>query len=231
VTDCPVATDYTCQFVRDCLPKGARSILEVGCGNGEVAACLSAGGLDVVALDSDAGCVAVARKRGVDARVASWPAEVDGQFDAVLFTRSLHHISPLDGAAEAAAAALRPGGRLIVEDFRAEGGTEKSKAWFLALAHGLSDDGQLSGVTLDELGAKIGEADHHHEHHLHDSRAIERALAAFGEVQATDAAYYYRYLEPFAADAAALLRLELSAIAAGEIDGLGRRFVVTPDVR
>lgn len=96
----------TLKFVRRFVPRGAR-ILEIGCGDGELAAALGA-----VAIDSSPDAVAVARSRGVDARLATWPCSIDGTFDAVLFTRSLHHISPLDEAI-----ARIPAPLVLIEDF------------------------------------------------------------------------------------------------------------------
>src|SRR5205085_5526212 len=61
VTAAPVATAYTYQFVRRHLPTNARSILEIGCGDGELAERLLQDGLRVVALDSDEACVAKAK--------------------------------------------------------------------------------------------------------------------------------------------------------------------------
>lgn len=83
---------YTYEFVRAALPEGAKRVLEVGCGDGEVASLLARAGLSVVALDADEKTVALAKSRGVDARRAEWPDFSDGSFDAVVFTRSLHHV-------------------------------------------------------------------------------------------------------------------------------------------
>ncbi len=87
-----VATRETLHFVRAHLSGGAQHLLEVGCGNGALAAALQADGHTLVALDADAEAVAEARRRGVDARHAAWPDFENAPFDAVLFTRSLHHL-------------------------------------------------------------------------------------------------------------------------------------------
>jgi 2-polyprenyl-3-methyl-5-hydroxy-6-metoxy-1,4-benzoquinol methylase len=81
-------TRYTYDFIKRFLSSQCRSILEVGCGAGELAACLSKDGYSIVAIDSDCDSVAAARRLGVNARVATWPDFASGQFDAVLFTRS-----------------------------------------------------------------------------------------------------------------------------------------------
>jgi SAM-dependent methyltransferase len=95
---------FTSDFIKRSLPTGARCILEVGCGSGELAASLLQTGLAVVAIDTDGDFVGAARRLGVDARVATWPDFEEGQFDAILFTRSLHHIHPLEKAVRQALA-------------------------------------------------------------------------------------------------------------------------------
>lgn len=220
----PVAMEYTYDFVGRHLPDGAADVLEIGCGAGELAARLSRDGLRVVALDADEGCVTAARAAGVDARLVDWPAPINERFDAVLFTRSLHHICPLDGAVAAAVAGLRPGGRIIVEDFRAEGGSERSKEWFAEIVRTFGASGALhdAEATLARV-----EPD---DHELHSSAAIAAALARCGRLQRSDAAYYFRYLEAELPRATTftLLRSELAHIEKATIDALGTRFVLTP---
>ena len=222
------ATRYTYDFLIAHLPPSAKRVLEVGCGRGELAALLRSDGLEVTAIDSDHEAIQAAQAAGVDARLMSWPAEVGERFDAVLFTRSLHHIEPLEAAVGAACNALQPNGRIIVEDFRAEGGGESGARWFSDLARSLIAEGSMTPqTTIDELVEKLAPDDHH----LHSSFAIAGALAVMGSVEAADAAYYFRYLEPHlsqSAKAQELLDLELATIAAGFIDALGKRFVVRP---
>ena len=226
MSNAPVATAYTHDFVRSALPPGTRRILEIGCGNGELARRLMDDGFEVVAIDSDRTCVEEAMAAHVDARLMDWPANVDGAFDAVLFTRSLHHIDPLDKAVEAASAAVRSGGRIIVEDFQAEGGSERSSAWFAQLLRSLREDQKVSDV--DALIARIAPDDHGHV--LHSSSAIAEALARRGTVQQRDAAYYFRYLEAELGEAATceLLETEVTLIESEAIDALGKRFVLLP---
>ena len=224
----PVATRYTHDFVRGSLREDAAAILEIGCGAGELAAGLMRDGFRLVALDASEECVRTASAVGVDARVGSWPVEVGEGFDAILFTRSLHHIHDLDDAIRSAVRALNPGGRIIVEDFRSEGAGAKSGGWFLGLGRRLLESGELAGVTFEELSGKLETGEDHHP--LHRSQAIEDSLSRELAVRAWDAAYYFRYLEPYLGgrDAAeALLRHELALIASGSIDPLGRRFVAS----
>lgn len=218
---------YTYDFVRNGIAEGTKCVLEIGCGSGELAALLIANGLHVTAIDADADCVAEARGLGVDAETTSWPVPLDKRFDAVLFTRSLHHVDDLRGAIEAARAALNPGGRIIVEDFRAEGGSERSTRWFEALARELHAGGTLSpDVTVAALLDKAAPSSSH-DHHLHSSGAIARQLGQDANLREADAAYYFRYLEPHLTDASAeaVLEHELAMIGQGSIDALGKRFI------
>ena len=121
-------TQFTRDFISRSLPSGARRILEIGCGSGELAASLLRDGICLIAIDSDADSIAAAHAPGVDARIAAWPDFEDGQFDALLFTRSLHHIHPLDKAVQRASDSLFIGGRLIVEDFAYETADKKNAA-------------------------------------------------------------------------------------------------------
>lgn len=225
----PVATRYTYEFIRQHLPKAAGSVLEIGCGQGDLAARLSGQRLEVTALDSDAECVAAAKAKGVDARCAEWPAQLSGTFDAVLFTRSLHHIAPLDEAVEAAVAALRPGGRVIVEDFRFELDSARTRTWFTGLMGLFEASSAFANPgALPALLEKLDFGEHHDE--LHPSTAIAAALGRRGAVSQEDAAYYFRYAEAEIGEPLAerLLRYELGLIEVGAIDPLGTRFVLSP---
>lgn len=229
MTNVLISTAYTQRFVLASLPSHARRILEVGCGDGGLAERLMAEGADIVAIDADPMCVAAAQQRGLDARQAEWPAEL-GQFDTILFTRSLHHIHDLDRAVEAAIEALQPGGRIIVEDFRAEGGSARSDRWYRGMVRQLLESGALAdSANAEALFEKLPPARHDGDE-LHSSPAIREALLHRLDVTCSDAAYYFRYLEPHlrqAGDAQGLLDVELKLIGGGEIDALGKRFVAS----
>src|SRR4029077_11402613 len=165
------------------LPMNARRILEIGCGSGELAASLSQNGLAVVAIDHDRDSVAAAHRLGVDARLASWPDFDDGQFDAVLFTRSLHHIHPLDESVGHAAQSLARGGCIIVEDFDYDSVDEKTLHWFRNAIRLIEATGQLIPRARDEFLEKVLSKTEtlnawrqNHEHELHTAAEIEAQL-------------------------------------------------------
>ena len=92
------------------------SVLEVGCGQGELARRVGdEPGVRMVAVDQSARMVELARRLGVDARVADAQALPfgDGEFDCALAHFVLFHLPDLDLGLAELARVLRPGGRLV----------------------------------------------------------------------------------------------------------------------
>ena len=227
-------TRFTYDFVRRFLPQRPQRILEVGCGTGELASRLLQDGCAVVAIDSDHDSVVAARQLGVDASVAAWPDFDDGNFDAILFTRSLHHIHPLDQALRRAVDSLADGGRIIVEDFAYESADEKTLRWFASAIRLIESEGLL--VETDALLSKTETVNawrEDHGHELHTAAEIGAQLEKlFGDVVTEDAPYYFRYLSGAIAVAEkrdailqALAEQEAARTADCSIVALGRRFV------
>jgi SAM-dependent methyltransferase len=231
-------TRYTYDFIKRFLPRECRRILEVGCGTGELAARLSKDAYSVVAIDSDRDSVAAAQRLGVNARVATWPDFDEGHFDAVLFTRSLHHIHPLDESVRHAADSLVEGGRIIVEDFGYESTDEKTLRLFSSGIRLLEATGLL--IASDEFRDKVLSKTEtlkawrqNHERELHTAAEIDAQLEkVLGRVLRENAAYYFRYIAnaiPAMEKRDAILRAfaeqEETLAANGSIVALGRRFV------
>jgi len=231
-------TQFTRDFIKRSLPAGARRVLEIGCGSGELAASLLQDGVSLIAIDNDADFIAAARGLGVDARIAAWPDFEGGLFDAVLFTRSLHHMHPLDKAVQRAADTLVIGGRLIVEDFAYETADEKTLQWFANVIDQLDGadllvkgDDFLSTLRSRKETLKIWRENH--ESGLHTAANVFAEIRrVFGETQCEEAAYYFRYLSRAIVPNADrdkvlqdLAEQETELIARGTILALGRRFV------
>ena len=107
------AREVALTAVREARPS---SVLEVGCGEGELAARMQSE-LDVAvrALDQSARMVEITRARGVDAVVGdvqALPFE-DGSFDVAVAAWVLFHLPDLDRGIGELARVLRPGGRLV----------------------------------------------------------------------------------------------------------------------
>jgi SAM-dependent methyltransferase len=91
-------------------------ILEVGCGEGELAERMQAElGAEVAALDQSKRMVELTRARGVAAIVGDVQELpfVDGEFDCALAAWMLYHVPDLDRALSEVARVLRPAGRLV----------------------------------------------------------------------------------------------------------------------
>lgn len=234
-----IATAETATLLCGWLGETPKRVLEIGSGDGHVAEALVRRGHEVVAVDADPELVARARARGVDARLAEWPDFSDAPFDAVAFTRSLHHIDDLDGAVARAAELLAPKGLVIVEDFAFDTLDEAMVGWFrdqlrvigAAIRLDAPDDSFVSNVLSGCGSAAILATDVHRD--LHTWIEMQDALLArFSPVDACSAPYFYRYLvriaperPELAAVVAALFEAEVAAISRGWIRPLGRRLV------
>ena len=91
-------------------------VLEVGCGPGRLAERLRVErGIRVTAVDTSERMVALARARGIDARLGDVHtlAFGDASFDVVIAAWMLYHVADLDHGLREIARVLRPGGALI----------------------------------------------------------------------------------------------------------------------
>jgi SAM-dependent methyltransferase len=229
----------TYEFAATHLSPTRPRVLEVGCGRGHFAALLGGAGFSVVAVDASRESVEAARSLGVDARLAVWPDFDGGPFDAVLFTRSLHHIGPLDLAVERTSEVLASEGVLLVEDFAVEGAEAPALEWLyrttrLLVASGVAD--VVPQSFAERLLACSGGIEAWREHHHHDIhtavRQREEIAAAFKVLYEERSPYYYRYLLPMLGDsergfdvARELRAGEEALLAAGAFAPIGVRLV------
>src|ERR1051326_6755917 len=97
-------------------PRRGERILDLGCGDGVLAAELVSRGCEVVGVDSSEMQVAAARKAGVDARVIAGEAlQFRDEFDAVFSNAALHWMLRPDEVIAGVWRALRRGGRFVAE--------------------------------------------------------------------------------------------------------------------
>jgi SAM-dependent methyltransferase len=93
-----------------------RRVVEVGCGPGELAEQVRVElGAEVVAVDTSARMVELARGRGVDARVGDVQELpfAEGEFDCAVAAWMLYHVPDVSRALDELARVLEPGGRLV----------------------------------------------------------------------------------------------------------------------
>src|SRR5439155_18642807 len=149
-----VATRETLEFLTSRIPVGA-TILEVGCGEGQLARELLKRGYHVTALDANPDLIAKAQARGVAVVLGSWPKFDTGvAFDAIAFTRSLHHINPLGEAIARARELLNPSGLLLIEDFALDEVDEATVHWFVKVLR--SEQGKaLINPIAEQLATKL----------------------------------------------------------------------------
>ena len=112
-------------FVTAQLPPAPGRVLEVGCGDGRLARALDDLAYRVVAIDP-------AAPEGEIFQTVSLEEFADpGRFDAVVASRSLHHIHDLAGALSKLQGLLVPGGRLIVVEHAFDRLDEPTARWYL----------------------------------------------------------------------------------------------------
>jgi SAM-dependent methyltransferase len=239
-------TDEVLAFVRKHLNARPSRILEVGCGTGALALRLSALGHTVTAIDVSEEAVADARAAGVKALVADFRTLEAEPFDAILFTRSLHHIDPLEAAVVRAQRLLVPGGVLLADEFAWDEVDRATAAW-LYDAQALLEAG---GVLRSEEAEAHRHRQHHHpgeppadplerwqhghghEPPLHFGWSMVKAISTrFAVASAEPGPYLYRYLFGIVDDErgravfTAMRELEVLRIAQGLLKPAGLRIV------
>jgi SAM-dependent methyltransferase len=181
------------EFVLAELPRAPSRVLEVGCGTGALVRRLLDAGYSTVGIDPDAPEGPAFRRSTIE--------ELDERrsFDAVVASRSLHHVSDLALALDRIAAALRPGGAVVIDEFGWE---------------------RLDARSAERVGIPAEEWREEHEH-LHTSEAMLRELdLRFGRRSFSWEPYLYREAREVVTEAA-----ERGLIAAREIQPTGFRYV------
>jgi SAM-dependent methyltransferase len=202
------------EFVTSHLPEAPARVLEVGCGRGELARAMAERRYDVVAIDPEA------PEGEIFLQVTLEQLDDPGPFDAVVASRSLHHVPHLPGAFDKIAGLLRPRGVLVLNEHAWDRMDEATARWFLErwsatdpqapgsleefLEHWRADHAGLHGY-----GAMRRELDRRFEERffawtpyrhgeLGDSVTLAeiRALVESGEIRATGFRYVGERLSP-----------------------------------
>lgn len=151
-------------FVRTALPEPPARILEVGAGEGELAGVLRELGYEVVAIDPGSSAHGVSRIALADFE------DAPRSFDAAVAMLSLHHIEPLAESCATLAGVVRPGGRLVIDEFDVEAVDERAVGWWVhqRAAAGYEPGGDGHG----------GDEPHAHDHAGHDHAGDPAAIVA-----------------------------------------------------
>lgn len=233
-----VPVEETVRYLLRALPPAPLEVLEVGAGDGSVALALAGHGYAVTALDESLDVPADAAAepgsvRWVESDFLAFHGE--RAFDAILFTRSLHHLAPLDRALDRAVETLRPGGLLVAEEFGYDRVNLPTARWFYDLESVLIAAGVLSPVEESGTdGNPLGRwrREHAHEPPLATGHTLlAGARERFELSPVEEAPYLYRYFcermeqsERGRRTAERILALETRLIRERDIAAAGLRF-------
>jgi Methyltransferase domain len=181
-------------------------VLEVGCGDGELARSLDEAGYDVLAIDPRAPLGTIFRQVTLE--------ELDdpGPFDLAVADRVLHHVHPL-GPALDKLAGLAP--LLVLEEFAWERVDPETQAWYEELYQRLVEEGREPAGPSDLDRWRLDHRD------LHRSDVLLGAVSELYEQRLFDRQpYFYRWLKLPDVE-----NVEQAAIDAGAIRAVGCRYV------
>lgn len=177
-----LAVPRSVELLSALLPPPPARLLEVGCGNGALAAELRRCGWQLTGLDPDDDACAATRSRGVPVVPGTLP-DADGDWDALLFTRSLHHVPDLVATVRDAVDRLRPGGRIVLEDFARER-ADRAAAEFLYDSVDLLESAGLADPADDPTDRPADPVARWRRQrgHLHTESAMVEVLSKYGQI-------------------------------------------------
>jgi hypothetical protein len=201
-----VVSDFA-TFVLDHLPPSPARVVEVGCGReGGLVAMLAARGYDVLGVDPEAPDEPGFRRARFE--------EIDGEYDAVVAGRMLHHVNPLDDGV-AKLARLAP--LIVVDEFAWNRIDAGARDWY---------EGQHRMLTA--AGAhppgppNLGDWANHHPGLHSDDTVLAALRARFDELVLERIPYLHRWLVGPSSEA-----LEGTLVGAGALPAIGYRFAGT----
>jgi SAM-dependent methyltransferase len=192
-------------FARANLPPPPCRVLEVGAGEGELAAALRAAGYVVTAIDREP------RGDKVDAVALRDLDAAAGLFAGAVAIRSLHHVHPLEPSLRRLADVLERGAPLVIDEMDVAAFDRRAADWWLRQQ---AARGQAPEKTAEELVEE-------HRAHLHPLDVILDALAGWFTLAApVRGPWLYRW------DLDASFRVEEERlIASGQLPAMGARVV------
>jgi SAM-dependent methyltransferase len=204
------------EFVTEQVGAPPARVLEVGCGEGELAHALARAGHSVTAVDPRAPEGPIFRRVSIEEFSDPDP------FDCVVAVLSLHHVEDLGSALDRIASLLHPGGTLVVVEFawdRIDGATAE---WSLERLPALPPSAASSWLMRCCRGQRCA-AEWAAEQGLHSSRRMRDELGRrFVERLFEWVPYLYQDLDEGTSEA-----VESAAIEAGDINATGFCYVGT----
>lgn len=234
VATCPAvgepggSLDTGARWLAGVLPPPPARILDAGCGDGALSAWLAGLGYRVTAVDADPAAVAVARAAGVPAVHADLARYDDEPFDAVVMLLSLHHMHPLATVMDRVARLVRPGGRLILDEFAWDWADQATIRWFYDTAAILAAAGVTEPLAGGEDPASRWLSQHTKNGTLCSpgDAMIEAVSARFGGVDIQRVPFLARHLVNERSNRrvfAELRRVERERLADGTLSATGFR--------
>ena len=197
-------------FVSEHLGRPQVRILEIGCGDGELAKALASRGHSVTAIDPRAPEGPIFRQIPLER------FDEGATFDAIVANRSLHHVHELGPALEKIETLLEPDGALILSEFAWDRMNDATARWYRAHR----DDATPPVSSL--LPGAFPEAWVAEHEGLHTSSVMKKELEARF---ATSVFEWAPYIARHYLDRIDLEPREASSISSGDINAVGFRYV------
>ncbi|TDO48399.1 methyltransferase family protein [Kribbella sp. VKM Ac-2527] len=207
-------------WVRSHLPAAPARVVEIGCGpRGGFVPMLNAAGYEAVGVDPEAPGEPGFHRTDFELYVVRRPV------DAIIACTSLHHVADLDDVADRMAAALVPGGALIVVEWAVELFDEPTARWCFDRLSDVDDETNWLQRHREAWWNSGGPWDFYlgrwaRENGIHTAKAIQHALdTRFQALQVTPEPYFFAELD------GTTYTDEQAAIDTGEIRATGIRYV------
>ena len=199
-------------FVAEHLRQPRARILEIGCGDGELATALASDGHSVTAIDPRAPWGPIFQQISLERY------EGTTTFDAIVANRSLHHVHALGPALEKITTLLEPDGVLILNEFAWDQMDDATAGWYF------SHRDEATSPASAPQSETFPDAWIEEHAGLHTSTVMKEQLEAHFVTRTFE---WIPYIARNYLDRADLESQEAESIASGGINAVGFRYVGT----